>query len=182
MSSRKTDNYSRITAQLQVPFPGPELPHEAFANVREKPESLAAFNKRFARPKRPAWGELLTDTPRRQREVLSILHDFRRAWRGEEDAVRWVQHFLDQANFSFTVQRGQVTMEPKSLLYTICLLFLRDYTAGKTAICANPNCHSPYFIQKRRTQKYCMAGPCTEQAQREQKRLWWERHYGKGGK
>ena len=35
------------------------------------------------------------------------------------------------------------------------LLFLRDYSAGRTRVCSNPDCSSPYFLQQRRGQKYC---------------------------
>jgi hypothetical protein len=62
----------------------------------------------------------------------------------------------------------------------IPILFLRDHGSGRTAVCANPKCPRPYFIRKRRTQKYCESGPCIAQAQREQKRKWWTRNRGKG--
>ena len=34
-------------------------------------------------------------------------------------------------------------------------LFLRDYAAGKTRVCANKDCSSPHFLERREGQKYC---------------------------
>jgi hypothetical protein len=78
--------------------------------------------------------------------------------------------------------KGRVEAEPEYLWQAISLLFLRDRAAKKTAICANKDCPNPFFIRKRKTQKYCEAGPCVERAQREQKRLWWARNRGRGAR
>jgi hypothetical protein len=172
-----------IKTRLRMAYSGPEQPHEAFANLRDEPEALEAFSRRYGpRKEQFMYGSFHSLAPRYAKQVYSLRYDFRRAWRGEQDALEWVRNTLKAESFTFSTHQRQIVMEPKSLLGTIFLLFLRDYAAGKTAICANPDCHSPYFIRKRRTQKYCTSGPCTEQAQREQKRLWWERNHGKGTK
>ncbi len=41
--------------------------------------------------------------------------------------------------------------------------------------CPSPHCAAPYFIAKRRSQKYCSDG-CAVPAQREFKRAWWDEH------
>jgi len=89
-----------------------------------------------------------------------------------EEIQGWVKTYM---NTSLAFTSGRIEMTPKDLLGTIFLLFLRDHAAGKTAICANPDCHSPYFIRKRRTQKYCESGPCTEFAQRHYALNWWHK-------
>jgi len=41
--------------------------------------------------------------------------------------------------------------------------------------CPNPHCAAPYFIAKRRSQKYC-SDACSLPAQREYKKAWWDEH------
>lgn len=41
--------------------------------------------------------------------------------------------------------------------------------------CANPTCPTPYFIAKKRRQKYC-SEECALPAQREFKKAWWSEH------
>jgi hypothetical protein len=68
---------------------------------------------------------------------------------------------------------------PAADLWTlICLLFLRDQAAGKTAKCVNPGCPAPYFLKNRKTQKICEAGDCVTWAQRRYARKWWRENRG----
>lgn len=50
--------------------------------------------------------------------------------------------------------------------------------AGNLKICQNPDCETPYFISKRKDQKYC-SGQCAAPAKREAKRRWWRTHRSK---
>ena len=43
------------------------------------------------------------------------------------------------------------------------------------ATCGNPSCPVPYFLARRRDQKYCERGDCTEYAQRQHALKWWRR-------
>jgi hypothetical protein len=43
--------------------------------------------------------------------------------------------------------------------------------------CPNPDCPAPYFLAKKKGQKYCSA-KCSAPAQREQKKLWWRNNRG----
>src|ERR1051326_3749852 len=164
-------NESKLNAVLRVSSKDGEQPHEAFVNLRNEPEALEAFTKR--------WGRLQRPTFENANFKYLWLEHLRAAWRDEPEGIEWVQAILGSEFFTFNATKGRLSMEPKELLGTICILFLRDYSMGRTALCANPDCHSPYFIKKRKTQKFCEAGPCTEQAQREQKREWWRKHYGR---
>ena len=164
-----------IKALLLVPHSGPEQPHVALVNLRDEAEAVDAYIKRyeFGVPARHRMG----------RGMVRIVRDaLRKAWSGDKEGVRWAQERLDAEHVNLAFKIAGFVVEPRSLMGAVCLLVLRDTAAGKTAICANPDCQSPYFIRKRTTQKFCEAGPCTAEAQREQKREWWTRHRGKGAK
>lgn len=49
------------------------------------------------------------------------------------------------------------------------------HVVDRTRYCPNPECPAPYFIAKRRSQKYC-SEICALPAQREFKRRWWAEH------
>jgi len=67
----------------------------------------------------------------------------------------------------------EIEMTTDNLWTLICYLFLRHFAANKTAFCVNPDCISPYFLKRRRDQRFCELGPCTRYAQREYTRKWW---------
>jgi hypothetical protein len=177
MISRKSKHTS-VLIELQVPYSGPEQPHEAFANLRAEPEARKAFAHRFGTMK--SHPEVLAGAFGPPKDITDKrIERLRKAWQGDTDAMEQLRREIGLRPFKLKIEGKRIVMEPKSQWSSICFLFLRDQATGKTAICANPDCHSPYFIKKRKTQKYCTSGPCTQQAQREQKRLWWERNYGK---
>jgi hypothetical protein len=161
--------------RLRLPYKGKEQPHEALVNLRDDAAAIKAFTDRYESTAQVQYRPMRTP-----KFVMAVRDQFRKAWRGEEGGVPWVQARLDSEQYAIAVKGSQIEMETKSLFGTMSLLFMRDHAAGKTVVCANPDCHSPYFIRKRKTQIYCTSGPCTEKAQREQKRLWWERNHGKG--
>jgi hypothetical protein len=47
--------------------------------------------------------------------------------------------------------------------------------ADRMRYCGNPTCAAPYFLARRRSQKYC-SDACSLPAQREHKRAWWSEH------
>ena len=56
------------------------------------------------------------------------------------------------------------------------LVLLRAmHIADRMRYCQNPSCPAPYFLAKRRSQKYC-SDACSLPAQREFKRAWWQDH------
>ena len=158
-------------------------PHIAFANLRvEDPQSAAAFIKQY--------GVLLYE----DRHEKKPSHDagFRKAFNERGDDLAAFQGFLrlawdgEHANFSTIedqveagivtrvhVDGGIVSLETPALWTFICFSFLLDFTAGKLGICENPDCPAPYFKKKRKTQKYCEAGPCVAFAQRQYALHWW---------
>jgi len=174
MGSRHGDG-SEIVAQIYLSHAdrirGGEFPHVSLANLRDDEDALSQFTNRWG-----AW--LAKGTPTRTKGVRFRNH-LRKAWQGDKRALATLP-FLHLTEFR--VRGGRIVINPVHLWSTIVILFVRDHLAGKTAICANPNCPGPYFIRNRKTQKYCEVGPCVAQAQREQKRQWWKRNHGKGVK
>src|SRR5262249_11162200 len=60
---------------------------------------------------------------------------------------------------------------PPPTKFEQALLHLRR-CGNLTRYCANPDCAAPYFIAKKKGQKYCSEA-CALPAQREFKRQWW---------
>jgi hypothetical protein len=170
-SSRKY----KITAYLEIHHAPKsavlEPIHAALANVNDTPKAFEQFIKR--------WG--LDDDLFAQLSLakkLVVRDRLRAAWRDDESVIQLMHHSRIPV-FLFPVRDG-IKFEPQVWFQTVDLLFLRDHQAGKTAICANKDCPSPYFIRKRKTQKFCETGPCVKQSLREKKREWWNRNRGKG--
>jgi hypothetical protein len=94
----------------------------------------------------------------------------RKAWMGESSIAD-----ADTETVDITVNGyGKLEIITTDLWKFISLLFLLYANAGKLGTCANPDCVAPYFIKKRRTQKFCEAGPCTAYAARQYTKQWWD--------
>jgi hypothetical protein len=130
-------------------------------------------------------------------DVSGAQKTLRTAWKGESSAIAEIQRQVPGAlqafgspgifDFSYPPgqlavrinQNGSVELVVKNLWSFVCLLFLRDYGAGRIGICANPQCPSPYFVKSRRTQKICEIGDCVVWAQRLYALKWWHKNRGK---
>ena len=104
------------------------------------------------------------------------------AWTANDDFV--IEQLSREAVGGLTVEvsaeTGEVVITARDMWSLVCLLFLRDHAAGKTAICNNPDCPAPYFIRGRKTQKICEAGDCVSWAQRKYALKWWRENQAKG--
>jgi hypothetical protein len=60
------------------------------------------------------------------------------------------------------------------------LFYFQTGLVDLTRHCVNATCSTPYFIAKKKSQKYCSES-CAAQATREQKRDWWRENRGKKG-
>jgi len=65
----------------------------------------------------------------------------------------------------------------RSTLPAVLIIGCLTY-ADRLAFCWNPKCPAPYFLAKRRDQKYC-SDICTTPAKRAAKLKWWHEHRGK---
>lgn len=170
-----------------------EPPHEAFANVQDDRAAGWAFYDR--------WGSLLAESSMAKAITSDQLESFyraknfpcpvidlerrdalREAWRGEERIKGGLgEDYIERCagqwmKFSWIFQAGRAELVPEDLWSAICVLFLRDRAARKTAVCENPDCPAPYFIRKRKTQKFCEAGPCVDYGARLRANKWWNAH------
>ena len=148
-----------------------EYLHGAFANFRDEPEAVAAFVRRWGPIVAPGLGD------EHDLKVTRAFRDgLRAAWAGNKDAVARVQKNVANLRATITVTGARVEIVPAEQWLTAYLLFIQDQHAGKTAVCANPDCVAPYFIRKRRTQKFCEAGPCVGYGARQRSNKWWHTH------
>lgn len=99
----------------------------------------------------------------------------RQAWSWDfEDLASFTEN-LSGDDFKVTLRNAGLVISTDSLEEFIELLFILDAKKNKTGSCANPHCVAPYFIKKRKTQKYCEAGPCVSYAQRQAALRWWNK-------
>lgn len=125
--------------------------HETLANLTLDVDSLCAFTKR--------WGFLFGNVNaksgsfRTSPDHIQWLQDLlRSAWRGEGQAIK---------KMATDISAG-VVVTPKGIDIAVVdlwnltrLLFLRDSAAGRTKICANRDCISLYYLEKRKGQRFC---------------------------
>jgi hypothetical protein len=79
----------------------------------------------------------------------------RLAWRGDNRTLGAIGRTMD---FRSTLDKDKDDtwrLEVVGLERYICLLFIKDRSEGKTGICENPDCPSPYFIKNRSDQLFC---------------------------
>lgn len=166
-----------------------ESPLIAFANLRSyegakevalTEETCIRFLKIYGGPLfGPAdlddtFSESLADLKNKQQ----LLRD---AWNGDGTAKTEIEAYVeDEANVEEhihveTVQLhyGYIGLNITSLWVLIAMQFLQYEAAGKLGFCTNPNCGAPYFVRKRRTQKFCDLGPCTQFAKQQYALRWW---------
>lgn len=100
----------------------------------------------------------------------------RKAWRGDTDAIKEIEQQVRVAlEVSPSVRAKGLEITTENLWTFICVLFLLDEAAGKVGVCGNPECVSPYFLRKRKDQKYCEREQCSAYAQRQYALGWWDR-------
>ncbi len=163
-----------------------EPPHEAFANLRAAGAGLrlrlvdAKVAQNFVKTHGVICGKVVVEPESEPRfyESSAALSKaqglLRRAWAGDSTALKEIEK---QAAGALEVRpspeaRG-AELVAKKLWSLICILFLRDHGAGRIGVCANPGCPAPYFLKRRRTQKFCDAGSCTAYASRQYALKWW---------
>jgi hypothetical protein len=75
---------------------------------------------------------------------------------------------------------GRLVIDPRNLPAQIVQAVLEQHENMR--ICANPDCVVPYFLAKRRTQKYCESGACVDYGHRKNALNYWHRHKSKSDK
>jgi hypothetical protein len=107
-----------------------------------------------------------------QRDIL------RKAWEGDRSAIESMrQHAAANVTSQWKFHHGRIDITAPDAWTVVCVLFLIDHESGNTVICENnEDCPAPYFVRKRRTQKFCESGPCVAHGQRLRSRKWWSEH------
>jgi hypothetical protein len=174
MTSSTVGGYKLSVLLQPGRHPAGEMPHEALANLRNEPEAVAAFEKRWNLIVRPKYSD--RHSPDLARQRFAYRDTLRAAWRGDGKALTMVQADAYKAFAKLGLMRishKQIGIGFRDMWAVAYLLFLQDHAAGKTGVCGNPGCLSPYFIKKRTTQKFCDQGPCVMYAQRQYALKWW---------
>ena len=95
---------------------------------------------------------------------------------GDELAIRAIAKSIEPKLQPHVENDGGITIHAEDAWTFVCILILRDHAAGKTALCANPECSAPFFVKSRKTQKICELGECVIWAQRKHALKWWHDH------
>jgi hypothetical protein len=146
------------------PVPGSEQDFDA----RPAAEGTAAFNEFLLKPL----------AERKRQTVFEFRDSLRQAWIGDPEALRKitnvVQIFLAQSGANLiSNKKGELELTADSAVLIACILFLRDFGAGRLAMCANPDCTSPFFVRSRRTQKFCDVPACMVYSHRLSANRYW---------
>jgi hypothetical protein len=124
--------------------------HERLANMTLDVDSIYVFTK--------AWGFLdaevapdgrLVTQPQHLEQFQDLLQ---RAWKGESKALSEIEK---DVKARVDVGAKGIDIAVVDLWNLVRLSFLRDHKVGRTKVCANKDCPSPYFLEQRKGQKYC---------------------------
>lgn len=99
----------------------------------------------------------------------------RRIWRSDEDANDYVKLLLYSSEMSphrveFNWKRGEIVYQPQDNFERAVYALFRN--SGLAKVCENADCPAPYFIARRRTQRYC-GEDCALVFQKQWKKNWW---------
>jgi hypothetical protein len=115
----------------------------------------------------PTFNEFLSKplAEQKRQTVFEFRDSLRQAWRGDPKALRKITHVVQMGLAQtgtklISNKKGQLELTADNPLAIACILFLRDFGAGRLALCANPSCTSPFFVRSRRTQKFCDVPAC----------------------
>ncbi len=125
------------------------------------------------------------------REEVSEFTDaqsaLRQAWLGCDINIGVIGAEASQGFEILPFHHEGVVLGTHNLWNFICFMFMYDYRAGNIGVCACPDCVTPYFLKRRRTQKFCESGPCVAWAASQYTLKWWrekgrKRSKGKRGR
>ena len=150
--------------------PWPELPHVYLANMDVA--DIRAFTKIYGQL---CWGDELA--PDRNADFVKEAQKvLRKAWANDAAALRKIAEGEPQRPHGYKIDLGLnmpgyttdtherfhlcitengLEIEAEDVWSFAQLAFLRDHALGKTLICANPKCETPYFLQRKRGQIFC---------------------------
>ena len=138
--------------------------------------AMQAFVRKYGVLRRSAEDEETTAFVVDAADFTDAQDVLRKAWAGDSGSIAEIEVQVKYAlEAQPSVKAGGIELTTENLWSFICILFLLDRKAGKTGVCANPECPAPYFVRRRKDQKYCERGSCSAYAQRQYALGWWER-------
>lgn len=87
----------------------------------------------------------------------------------------WLNEKRDGSVVDWTPTRKRIRANPVALPVVLAWACVHD--AEHLGFCRNPACANPYFIAKRKDQRYC-SPECAQPAKKEAKLKWWHRNRG----
>jgi hypothetical protein len=164
-------------------------------NLRHAPEAIRRFETRFGAilSDRLKTGErssplALADGMNVIVPTIELRDSLRMIWKAADQRTKdWAiirmidAVVIEEANpreysgFSaFSRDNDRLIPLPTPTLLEQILTYLRKQ-AHRTKVCSCPGCPAPYFLARRRSQKFC-SDACSLPSQREFKRSWWAKH------
>jgi hypothetical protein len=162
------------------------------ANLRDGDAAAERFEMRFERFQRSSGSGLQTfivdiadciddasligkqTIDSRHHDLFTMRDELRLIWTtGDLKTKEWrIFLFRVDPHTSVDVLSAMAPPPPNAFHQAVMYLFK---WAAKTRLCRNPNCSSPFFLARRKTEKYCNED-CALPAQRASKRDWWRKH------
>jgi hypothetical protein len=124
-----------------------------------------------------------------EKSVFTMRDDLRAIWErkvAEEQVTSVLTRWLVWTTKSYPpqyavfpwipdIRTGRLLPNPRDLPVRLVMAVLEHYP--NLFKCANPECVVPYFIAKRKSQRFCERGECTRYAQNQYALKWWrEKH------
>ena len=122
-------------------------------------------------------------------ELTRLREELRKVWKpqtkiSEKDRIliHWLQPGGPSRRPAIVArfEKGAILPNPFNLRAMLAVAVLDRTT--KLAQCHNPDCPVPFFVGRRKNQKYCERGDCTTYAQRQYALDWWKRNQGSSKK
>jgi hypothetical protein len=116
-----------------------------------------------------------------RRLVVSLATAIRQAWTAPDAESRdWKMFILRRQVLSFYYAEDRWPTSPPPFTPLQQALRYLQMEGQRARRCANAECSAPYFLSKRRNQKFC-GDDCALPARLEAKRRWWDNKRGKTG-
>jgi hypothetical protein len=173
--------FGTLADQDVNPDDWPEPPHVAFANVNlDDPMAAITFTETYG-TLYSGW-TLGTGTSPSEGEFRIAKCDLqaaqtvlREAWRGSPSDIVSLEGAVEEGiEANVLVHAASVELSTNGLSPFIDFLFLRDLAGDKIGVCLNPDCLAPYFVRRRKTQKFCDSKACAAFAARKYAKRWWD--------
>jgi hypothetical protein len=123
------------------------------------------------------WGALFSEET--VRSILEARNELRELWDAGTPATRKEQiltGWLRRGPTDSLLPRWKgrtLSLSPNYVNLRALLFIGIMHRSARFARCHNPGCPAPYFLAKRRSQKFCERGDCTAYAQRKYALKWW---------